>query len=63
MKRYLFFLFFAILPVLQSNAQVETQYFQEGDTTCFVQNFLRTDLDTKIIRMPAFDLGSRGRFS
>ena len=37
MKRYLIFLFFAILPVLQSNAQVVTQYIQEGDTICFVQ--------------------------
>lgn len=56
MKRNLIFWIFAILPVLHSNAQVETQYFQESNTVYFVQDFLRTNLDTKIIRMPAFDL-------
>lgn len=56
MKRHLIILLLAILSLLQSFAQIETRYYQEGDTICFVQDFLRTNLDTKIIRMPAFDL-------
>ena len=55
MKRHLILLFLAVLPALQINAQVQTQYYQEGDTIYFNQDYLRTNLDTKIIRMPEFD--------
>ena len=56
MKKYLAVFLFTILSLLQSFAQIETRYYQDSDTIYYVQDFLRTNLDTKVIRMPAFDL-------
>jgi len=43
MKRYFAFSVLFILSALQSFAQVETHYYQKGDTSCFVRDYLRLD--------------------
>ena len=49
-------IFFFILSFSQSYAQVETQYYQEGDTISFFQNVLFQRQNGITIKMPAFDL-------
>jgi hypothetical protein len=56
MNRNIVFGVLFILSALHSFAQVKTRYYQEGDTACFVQDYLRLDRNTRNIRMPAFDI-------
>lgn len=56
MKRYYFILVLSILSALQSYAQVETHYYQEGDTTNVLPDYIFHKQNGITIKMPAFDL-------
>ena len=56
MKRYYFFLVLSILSALQSYAQVETRFLQEGDTTNVLPDYIFYEQNGITIKMPAFDL-------
>ena len=57
MKR-ISFLLFSILSVLQCFAQVETRYYQEGDTAFLFRDYIFQNLKQNgiVIKMPSFDL-------
>ena len=59
MKRYYFILVLSILSALQSYAQVETHYYQEGDTTNVLPDYIFHKQNGITIKMPA--LKSQGQ--